>query len=245
MASKYFIYLITNLTYNKVYVGKSVSPSTRWSDHKKIAMGGKKKYRTDFAIIHAAIKKYGIDNFKFNIIDELDDEIESYLAETKWILLLCSNLKKYGYNCNLGGEGGVQPTERSRQKMSIAQNKPELLKLHSDQMKQRHKDNPGFLSGIHKGNKYTKGRKLTQKEKDNLSKKFSGRVFSEEHKQKIQQALPKGENVKSSKLTEKQVIEIRKKYVPCKYGCVKLGREYGVDAETIRRIVLRKIWRHI
>jgi hypothetical protein len=55
----------------------------------------------------------------------------------------------------------------------------------------------------------------------------------------------KGEKNKSSKLTEKQVLEIRHKHANTDKGCRKLGKEYGVDHTTIMRIINRKMWQHI
>jgi group I intron endonuclease len=182
--SKYYVYLITNFVNGKVYIGKSNNPQVRWGDHRKVALGGKEKYPLEFFAIHAAIHKYGLNNFKFEIIDEFDNENEAYKAETQYILLACSNLKDFGYNCNLGGEGGIKPTEETRQKLIAAANRPEKIKLSSDMMKKRHLENPGFLSVVHKGNQYTKGRKLSQQEKDHLSEVFAGRAVSEETKQK-------------------------------------------------------------
>jgi hypothetical protein len=55
----------------------------------------------------------------------------------------------------------------------------------------------------------------------------------------------KGERKPSNKLTEKQVIEIRAKYIPHKYGLVKLAIEYGVRQKTIWSIIKRKKWKHL
>ena len=55
----------------------------------------------------------------------------------------------------------------------------------------------------------------------------------------------KGEEHIKAKLTEEQVREIRRKYVPKKYSYQRLGEEYGVGKTTIREIVQRKIWTHI
>ena len=57
---------------------------------------------------------------------------------------------------------------------------------------------------------------------------------------------PKGEKHNSAKLTEKQVLKIRKTYDK-KNGitATKLGNEYGVDRKVIHDIINRKIWKHI
>ncbi len=55
----------------------------------------------------------------------------------------------------------------------------------------------------------------------------------------------KGENQHSSKLTEKQVLEIRSKYIPYKYHTYILAKEYDVDPKTIHKIIKRITWKHL
>lgn len=58
--------------------------------------------------------------------------------------------------------------------------------------------------------------------------------------------MTKGEKCSWSKLTEKQVSEIKKELKNCYYGAyVKLGKKYNVCPETIRAIKLNKTWKHI
>ena len=52
--------------------------------------------------------------------------------------------------------------------------------------------------------------------------------------------VPKGEAHYKAKLTDEEVIEIRKKYIPWKYPLRKLAREYGVNQSTISDIVNNK-----
>lgn len=53
----------------------------------------------------------------------------------------------------------------------------------------------------------------------------------------------RGEKAGSSKLTQKQVDEIRSKYVRIKYSSYKLSLEYNVSQQTISDIILNKIWK--
>lgn len=55
----------------------------------------------------------------------------------------------------------------------------------------------------------------------------------------------KGEDTAKAKLTEKQVLEIRKKYIPGIYGSRQMHKQYGVTRELIQQILHRKIWKHI
>lgn len=55
----------------------------------------------------------------------------------------------------------------------------------------------------------------------------------------------RGENAKTSKLINIQVLSIREKYVPNKYGYRKLRKEYNVSEVTIRNIIKRRSWKHL
>lgn len=48
-----------------------------------------------------------------------------------------------------------------------------------------------------------------------------------------------------SKLTEVQVLEIRASYTPVRGKIKELSEKYGVDGALIKRIVDRRVWKHI
>lgn len=94
--SKTGIYLITNKLNGKKYVGQSVDIEKRWKQH---MIDSKKK---DCAI-YKAIRKYGIENLEFSILEECSvDKLDE--REIYWI----SELDTYnnGYNMSLGGASG-------------------------------------------------------------------------------------------------------------------------------------------
>jgi len=57
------IYKITNSVNNKVYIGQSNCPSKRWYQHKQEA-----KKEQPSMVVNQAMKKYGIENFIFEVI---------------------------------------------------------------------------------------------------------------------------------------------------------------------------------
>ena len=57
--------------------------------------------------------------------------------------------------------------------------------------------------------------------------------------------LNKGETHNASKLTEKQVIEIRDKYANGECTYKQLGGEYGVVLSAIQKIIKRDSWKHV
>jgi group I intron endonuclease len=107
-----YIYSITNLENNKLYVGKTSKPNPydRWKQHLQLARSFNNLQENNSALsmpILRAISKYGADNFKFRVIEECDDDKVNE-RETYWI----EKLKAYGkngYNITLGGEGIKKP----------------------------------------------------------------------------------------------------------------------------------------
>jgi len=55
----------------------------------------------------------------------------------------------------------------------------------------------------------------------------------------------KGENHPKAKLTNEIVLKIRSKYIPGKYGCWKLAKEFNLSLTHIKDILHRRVWSHI
>ena len=97
-----YIYKIENKINKKVYIGKTeqLNPMTRWTDHKREAT----KNRYIKKGLYRAIRKYGIDNFIFTILEKCNPgNIND--KEQEYIKLYKSNKNKYGYNQTVGGDG--------------------------------------------------------------------------------------------------------------------------------------------
>ena len=95
------IYKITNTLNGKVYIGQSIDIKKRWANHKKDAFWTK---GVDYNYpLYRAIRKYGIDNFIFEVIEECAapslNEKEIY-----YIALYKSTDNNFGYNQNSGGQ---------------------------------------------------------------------------------------------------------------------------------------------
>lgn len=96
------IYKITNTVNGKVYIGQSIDIEQRWKNHKKEARNPNSKY--GHYPLYRAMRKYGIDNFKFDIIEKcppasLNDREIFYIASYK-------SHESNGYNQNEGGNNG-------------------------------------------------------------------------------------------------------------------------------------------
>lgn len=94
------IYKITNLINNKCYIGQSIHIEKRFAQHKspyEIECNSDKP-------LYQAFKKYGIENFSFEILeectqDELNDKEKFYIEKYQ------SLIHQNGYNIRSGGEG--------------------------------------------------------------------------------------------------------------------------------------------
>lgn len=92
------IYKITNKINKKVYIGLTTVPlEERWKNH--VTSVGRTKRP-----LYYSMKKYGIENFSVEEIDESDDFQELGLLERKYINLYDSTNPKKGYNMTFGGE---------------------------------------------------------------------------------------------------------------------------------------------
>ena len=80
---------------------------------------------------------------------------------------------------------------------------------------------------------------------NNLDCRMKGRNFSFADLPNHKRKPCKGEKHGNAILTEKKVLEIRRKWKTGKYAALTLARRFGVSVSTIRCIVKRKSWTHI
>lgn len=92
-----YIYQIINDINNKIYIGKTeFSIDKRFKEHCSDAF----KERNEKRPLYSAMRKYGIEHFHIELIEETDnpEEREKYWIEQKQSF-------KNGYNATLGGDG--------------------------------------------------------------------------------------------------------------------------------------------
>lgn len=145
------IYKATNLINQKVYIGQTIrSLEKRKNQHLKNAINGKK-----LSYFHDAIKKHGLENFKWEIIAECSSKEELNSAEIGAIFINKSFGEdgehfdtKFGYNMTPGGNSlGVHNLGRKQSQETIDKRVKHLRGKHlSEEHKQK-------LSNSNKGKK--------------------------------------------------------------------------------------------
>lgn len=94
----YYIYKVTDLTNDKVYIGKTSNFEKRKWQHERC-------YEKEDCLFHRAIKSHGKENFKWEIIDKANGLDEAYKLEKKYIQEH-NSYGENGYNMTKGGAGG-------------------------------------------------------------------------------------------------------------------------------------------
>jgi group I intron endonuclease len=166
-----YVYKITNKVNNKAYIGATVtSVKSRWNRHCSDA-----KHNRDNQAIHAAIRKYGIDKFEIQILEQHDDSDHTFnVLEPKYIQEH-NTFGENGYNMTQGGEGWLNMRHRPESIQKMRQSK--IGKKATQQAKQN-------MSDARKGQvAWNKGKKCPQ-----ISAAKQGKLLSSEHRQALSES---------------------------------------------------------
>jgi hypothetical protein len=212
------IYVIKNIANNKVYVGSAVNIDKRWQIHKYDLAKGKHHS----CLLQRAWDKYGEENFKFEIIEEVKNPEHLLSYEQVYLDYYKSYENDRGYNiCKVSGSPyGIKHTEETKRKMSEAKRKQ------SEETKKK-------ISEAHNG------KKLSEETKQKLREVNTGKKLSEETKRKIGEASKNMSEETKRKISEicsgkKRSEETRRKMSESKTG-KKLSEEHRKKLSEARK----------
>jgi group I intron endonuclease len=137
--SKIGVYTITNLINGKMYVGSTNhSFYERWRQHKKALKNGKHHSGK----LQNSVNKYGLENFKFEVL-EITEKEHTTSIEKYWMNLLDS--VKLGYNVSYSVNGGCLGYKftdeyKANKSKTLIGNKHRLNIKHSDEIKAQIKE---------------------------------------------------------------------------------------------------------
>lgn len=194
------VYLITNKINDHKYVGGSVDIQERFRQHKNYS-------DVEYSAIDIAIKKYGADNFTYQIITELPPDWNIIGEHEKyWINFYNTFEDKQHYNLTEGGGGIVGfkhslETRKNQSERMNGVNNPFYGKSHSDETKHK----------IRKA-KMNRPNPHTNKQNKKIGDALRGRVQEDSNGFRHDLPTPKEiYNEWKSGLTQKQLAE--------KYNC--------------------------
>jgi hypothetical protein len=177
------IYKATNLINNKFYIGKTIQTfEKRKTQHIYVANLNNKR---DASYFHRALKKYGKENFKWEIVNNSClSEIELSKLEQSLILSYKKECRYLLYNTTDGGDGasGLVHSEKTKKRLSIA----------------------------HKGQiPWAKGKKFTEETRQKMSEAHKGKKHSEEQNEKQREIMKGNQYGLGRKPTEESIQKMR------------------------------------
>lgn len=128
----HYIYKYTNKINGKHYIGQTNNLQKRFNGHKSESYNQKASgYNSPF---HSAIRKYGIDNFSFDVLEEIaDGESQNFINEREkyFISYYKSLTTENGYNLTIGGDGCPKPQLTYEEKLNRSKlfSKEEIINI--------------------------------------------------------------------------------------------------------------------
>jgi group I intron endonuclease len=157
------VYQYINQLNGKRYVGSSEQFNLRWNKH----TSDLKKFRHENPKLQLAVNKHGLENFKFEILEECEPS-KCKVLEQQYL----NNYVRWGFDYNInklatGGSHGRVISKETRHKLSISK----LGKTMSEEHKKKISDaNKGKTSN-------RKGCRLSEETKQKISIAIRGRVL--------------------------------------------------------------------
>jgi group I intron endonuclease len=162
---KFGVYKITNLINQKGYVGITRNLRCRWQEHQRDSLKDDKP-------LYRAMRKYGIEKFKFEILCLPPVEDPEIFFELEIFFIADQNTyieDGWGYNLNRGGGGNIFPSQITIAKMSTVRKEWNAIHganfkghQHTDEWKEK-------MSLKMKGNIYSLGRRHTGEARKKMS----------------------------------------------------------------------------
>jgi len=235
------VYCVTNKVNGKQYVGKTVGPldKRKW----KHESDAKLESETYF---HRALRKYGFNNFEWEILFESDNSEILILVEMDMIKDLSSK-KPSGYNLTDGGEGldGYTHSEETKRKIGLGNKGKNLGRKHTEEEKRKiGESQKGKIVSDETKNRMSKarselGHKHTEESKKKMSISQKNRIrepHSEETRIKIGESQ-KGRN--QGKTFEEIHGEEKAKEIKKKLSDKSKGRKFTEEHKRNLRISRR------
>lgn len=222
------IYCFTNNINHKKYIGQTINPAQRYSAHKSnYANKNHKEYNS---LLHQAFRKYGFENFTYEIlVKDIDDIDLLNQLEIYYIKQLNTQIPN-GYNIEPGGKNCAKPKTLEHRKKEIwgqaKLTEAEVIELRKAYLK---KESPTKIYNEKYKNKIHYNSFL------NI---WTGRRYA----LIMPEVFEKGRHTKLNETIVKQIRQEREK---TNLSYDKLAKKYGVSKATIADIIKNRTWKNV
>lgn len=231
------VYQIRNRVNGKVYVGSSANMRKRRNTH----FSDLRRGIHSNTHLQRAFNKYGEDSFIFEVLEICSvEDLEE--RETWWIRSKNANNREYGYNSRLRVDSnrGFRHTEETKRKISVNRRgkgtgKRDLPKEVREFLRQKCIEQN--LAQYH--TKETEEKRLTK-----LREVVKGKPISDDHKMCISRKN-RGEGNGKAKLTEREVVEIKRLLAEGNLTQTDIAKRFGVSRRAVGLIKTGERWGHV
>lgn len=222
------IYKITNKINGKIYIGQSNNCERRFQEHCSPSRANQSRIPVDLAI-----KKYGKENFTFEIVEQCT--LEQLNDKEEYWIKYFNSIEK-GYNCNAGGNQASIGSNNGRAKLT-EEDIIVIRKAYAEHKKQKEvyeqfKDKVSFsaFQTAWQGKSWSH---------------IMPEVFTEENKNYYIYQNSIGSKGFSAKLTDDEVIEIRHRYINETAEQIYQDYKDRIKYQTLQQILWGRTYKHL
>lgn len=176
-----YIYKITNQINNKIYIGQTIKsrPTDRFSQHRYLARHIEQEKTISY--LHRAMAEYGVDNFSFEIIEKVENELLNQ-QEQYWISFY-NSLVPNGYNLTLGGDGapGFSRPQSAQEREKKGQSVKRFYEEHPEKRKERSEQAKSYWSSEERRKEQSKRSKQFFQEHPDYFKGENNPMYGKHH----------------------------------------------------------------
>ena len=228
------IYMTTNLVNGKKYIGRDKY--------------NRKRYLGSGKLLKKAIKRYGKNSFRKEILEECVSDEELKTREEYWLKYYDVANNRDFYNLHNNSSGGSMGGERNPMFGRTGQKSPRYGKKHSDETRKKMSESKKGLPGKKHSDESKRkigdavrgekspmfGTKFSKETRQKMSDSSKGKPKSESHKKNMRESAHKGE-------TNSQF----KGYILCVDGTYKGQRKTAKEWSDTLSIYIQYIYTHL
>ena len=224
-----YIYKITNKINNKIYIGQTIKEraTDRFSQHRYLARHLDQD--NGISYLHRAMNLYGIDNFNFEVIEEIENSLLNE-REKYWIKFYNSIIPN-GYNITDGGAGtaGYSRPQSLEEKEKRKNSNIKFYESHPEAKKEISLRTKALWENEEYRNKVTESNKKFYSEHPDMFKGENNPMYGKKHTEQSLEKIRKHAATRKNKIAQldKDTLEIIKIHDGVKDAEKALGVSHG------------------